>query len=62
MNDKQRIKMLGGVDVVAKHLKFSNQRVFNWTKRGIPSKIKLEYPDIFQSDSPKALKTTTPKR
>ena len=47
MNDTQIIEKLGGTGAVSKHLGVSYQRVHNWLKRGIPSKTKLQHPDLF---------------
>lgn len=47
MDDKQIILNLGGTLAVAKLLGISQQRVNNWMKRGIPSKVKLENQDLF---------------
>ena len=50
-NDKQLIQSLGGPANVAKTLGYDKlggvQRVNNWMSRGIPSKVKLEHPEIF---------------
>jgi len=52
--DAELIESLGGPASVAKLLDYSDesgtQRVFNWTKRGIPPKVKLDHPDIFLAD------------
>lgn len=50
--DKQIITGLGGPTKVAKLLNFDlkhggSQRVHNWMKRGIPSKVKVDFPEIF---------------
>ena len=49
--DKQLIESLGGPANVAKLLGYNKpggvQRVNNWLSRGIPPKVKLEYPEIF---------------
>ena len=49
--DKELINLLGGPAKLAKLLNFeksgSVQRIFNWTVRGIPPAIKLEYQKIF---------------
>ena len=50
--DAERIRALGGPRALAKRLGYDEanggvQRVQNWTKRGIPSKVKLEHPRIF---------------
>ena len=47
MDDKQIILALGGTSAVAKLLGTSQQRVNNWMTRGIPPKVKLEYPELF---------------
>lgn len=47
-SDKQILLKLGGSTKVAELLGFKDkQRVQNWMKRGIPAKIKLQYPHIF---------------
>lgn len=46
--DKCILLKLGGSTKVAELLGFKDkQRVQNWMKRGIPSKVKLQYPHIF---------------
>ncbi|AJF82942.1 hypothetical protein A1E64_RS17045 [Acinetobacter baumannii] len=46
--DKEILLKLGGSTKVAELLGFKDkQRVQNWMKRGIPAKIKLQYPHIF---------------
>jgi hypothetical protein len=52
MNDAELIKQLGGPAKVAALLQFDKtiggvQRVQNWMKRGIPSKVKVDFPHIF---------------
>lgn len=51
-NDAQLIEQLGGPAALAKRLGYDKtnggvQRVQNWKKRGIPSAVKLEHPDVF---------------
>lgn len=50
-NDEILIKELGGPAKVAELLGYhkigGTQRVFNWMRRGIPPKVKLDYPEIF---------------
>ena len=50
-DDAARIKRLGGPAQLAETLGFDKaggtQRVHNWIERGIPSKVKLERPDLF---------------
>lgn len=48
MQDKHLIEKLGGVKTVSKKLGVSYQRVFNWTKRGIPPKVILENQAYFK--------------
>ena len=55
--DLERIKLLGGVDAIAKHIDASSQRVNNWTRRGIPAQVKIDYPNLFLVKNPKKLKT-----
>lgn len=49
--DSKLIQELGGPAKVAEKLGYDKnggtQRVFNWMKRGIPSKVKVEHQDIF---------------
>lgn len=49
--DKERILALGGPAKVAEILKFDKrigcQRVQNWMTRGIPSRVKLDNPELF---------------
>jgi hypothetical protein len=53
-SDKQIIEDLGGAAKVAELLGLDKhggtQRVHNWIARGIPPKVKLEYPHIFLKD------------
>ena len=46
--DAQIILRYGGATALARMLGLSSpQRVQNWLVRGIPSRVKLEYPDLF---------------
>jgi hypothetical protein len=59
MSDADLIQKLGGPAKVAGLLNLPKaggvQRVHNWTKRGIPARVKLAWPHIFQgSHSPAA--------
>lgn len=49
--DKKLIESLGGPAKVAELLGYEKhggvQRVQNWLARGIPSKVKVEHPEIF---------------
>lgn len=49
--DAKLIEALGGPAKVAELLGYTEpgrvQRVFNWLKRGIPARVKLERPDLF---------------
>lgn len=49
--DAETIEALGGPAKVAELLGYDKdggtQRVFNWMSRGIPSKVKLQRPDLF---------------
>lgn len=51
MTDKEIIVALGGVSALARRLGYIGyggiRRVSNWTRRGIPSLVKLENPNIF---------------
>ena len=49
MDDKKKIAELGGVSVLARRLKVTPQRVQNWTKRGIPAKVKLDNYELFHN-------------
>lgn len=54
MTDAERIESLGGSTKVAEMLGLDKdggpQRVNNWKKRGIPSKVKVDRPDLFMRD------------
>ncbi len=45
--DRQLIDAHGGASSLAKRLKFESQRVQNWKVRGIPAKVKLDFPELF---------------
>lgn len=45
--DQQLIEGLGGVKAVAEYLGCNYSTVHNWLVRGIPSKVKVDNPDIF---------------
>ncbi|HCO08000.1 MAG TPA: hypothetical protein DIT34_06765 [Acinetobacter ursingii] len=46
--DKEILLRLGGSTRVAELLGFKDkQRVQNWMTRGIPAKVKLQYPHLF---------------
>jgi len=64
--DSKLIDDLGGPAKVAELLGFSKvdggvQRVHNWRTRGIPSKVKLEHPEIFQRQHSAALESADAK-
>jgi len=49
-SDETRIRALGGPTKLAQLLGYGPggaQRVSNWIARGIPSKVKVERPDLF---------------
>ena len=48
--DKLLLKSLGGYSEVARMLKTSPQRVFNWSRRGIPAFVKLEHKELFMKE------------
>ncbi len=53
--DSELIDTLGGPAKVAELLKFDKkrggtQRVANWKTRGIPARVKLDFPDVFLKD------------
>lgn len=52
MDDKQIISLLGGPSKVSDLLgypkKTGPQRVWNWTVRGIPAQVKLDYFELFK--------------
>ena len=56
MNDTERITQLGGPTKVAELLNYEKsggvQRVQNWLTRGIPSKVKVDHPEIFLNVAP----------
>lgn len=45
--DKRLLQSIGSYAEVGRITGNSPQCVFNWTKRGIPARIKLKYPDLF---------------
>ncbi|AXY58437.1 hypothetical protein CDG60_09815 [Acinetobacter chinensis] len=46
--DKETLLKLGGSTKVAELLGYKDkQRVQNWMTRGIPAKVKLQYPHLF---------------
>ena len=51
MTDADLIKYYGGPTKLARRLGFPEkggvQRVQNWLSRGIPPKIKIQYPNLF---------------
>jgi hypothetical protein len=53
MSDSELIDLLGGPTRLAERLGYEKaggvQRVQNWKVRGIPSRVKLEHPDLFLS-------------
>lgn len=49
MTDKELIEKMG-TTALARLLGFTEQRVSNWKRRGIPPKVKLDNPKIFQSN------------
>lgn len=58
MTDTELINSLGGPTKVADLLKLQGagrvQRVQNWFSRGIPSKVKVDHPEIFMRAEPLA--------
>jgi hypothetical protein len=60
--DAQLIEKLGGPTQVAERLglpKYGGvQRVQNWTVRGIPSAVKVEYPALFMPNLMASLENT----
>ncbi|WHP06791.1 hypothetical protein QLH32_04785 [Acinetobacter corruptisaponis] len=57
-DDRKIIERLGGATKVAELLGFKVQRVQNWMDRGIPPKMKLEYPHLFLNPNIQSRKTT----
>ena len=49
MDDKKKIAELGGVSALARRLRVTPQRVQNWTRRGIPAKVKLDNYELFNN-------------
>ena len=49
MDDKKKIAELGGVSALARRLNVTPQRVQNWTRRGIPAKVKLDNYELFKN-------------
>jgi len=57
MNSAQIIDALGGPAKVAELLGIADkpgsvQRVWNWKTRGIPPRVLLDHPDVFQTQQP----------
>jgi len=50
--DEESIELLGGSAKLARRLGYTVQRVQNWKERGIPAKVKLEHPELFQLSTP----------
>ena len=48
MTDQELIKQNGGVTKLAERLKVNTSVVGNWMKRGIPARVKLDHPELFQ--------------
>jgi hypothetical protein len=64
MNDAELIAALGGSTRVAALLdlpKGGAQRVQNWITRGIPSRMKLDHPDVLLRPSRKLLSAAAGK-
>jgi hypothetical protein len=63
MDAKSVIESLGGPLKVAEKLGYSkrggSQRVHNWIKRGIPSKVLLEHSHLFLSARLNGIKTSS---
>ena len=53
MDDKKKIAELGGVSALASRLNVTPQRVQNWTRRGIPAKVKLDNYELFNTNKSK---------
>lgn len=47
MTDRELIDHYGGAAKVAALLNMKHSRVSNWKDRGIPSKVKLDHPEMF---------------
>jgi len=47
MTDKELIEQFGGSSELARRLGTTKQRVQNWKSRGIPARVKLQFPAIF---------------
>ncbi|KLT73387.1 hypothetical protein PL75_03365 [Neisseria arctica] len=45
--DRKLLMRLGGYSKVARMTNKSPQCVFNWGKRGIPPRVKLDFPELF---------------
>lgn len=48
--DRALIDALGGTSKLAAKLGISAQVVTNWKTRGIPARVKLDWPDLFLPD------------
>ncbi|KXZ65925.1 MULTISPECIES: hypothetical protein [Acinetobacter] len=57
--DKEILLRLGGSTRVAELLGFKDkQRVQNWMTRGIPAKVKLQYPHLFLNQNIQSSKSS----
>lgn len=58
VSDSELIDRLGGSSALAKRLGYpllgGVQRVQNWKRRGIPPRVKLEWPELFLKPLPDA--------
>jgi hypothetical protein len=57
VSDSDLIERLGGSSALAKRLGYplagGVQRVQNWKRRGIPPRVKIEWPELFLSPLPR---------
>lgn len=62
--DQAIIEQQGGPTALAKLLGYDTaggaQRVQNWMRRGIPSKVKVDFPEIFMRPAGEKAKRTQP--
>ena len=71
MTDAELIDLHGGAAKLAERLGYAKdaggvQRVHNWRSRGIPSRVKVEFPELFMgvgaSDVGESVKAAQPKQ
>lgn len=61
MTDQEIIEKLGGVKAISEYFGFKYNTVHNWLTRGIPNRVKVDYPKQFMSNNPRPLKVKSKK-